>query len=168
MTDVSMYKHSSAELAIEGQPAADAIDLLTQDHRTIEGLFADYFLSSTFHRKARIAKQICDELSLHVQLEEEFFYPAARAALGSDDHAAAKSRVEHATLKWLIAQIRFDTPASSLFEAKIDALQDYFRHHAHEEEVEIFPRVTAADISTLDFIASWVTARVEPDDDQMH
>ena len=56
--------------------AKDAVALLKDDHRTVEDLFAQYEKATGDGRKQKLATQICTELSIHAQIEEEIFYPA--------------------------------------------------------------------------------------------
>ena len=51
----------------------DAIALLKADHRKVEDLFADFEKASGDGRKQKLANQICLELSVHAQIEEEIF-----------------------------------------------------------------------------------------------
>ena len=56
--------------------AKDAVALLKEDHRTVEDLFARFEKASGDGRKQELATEICTELSIHAQIEEEIFYPA--------------------------------------------------------------------------------------------
>jgi hemerythrin superfamily protein len=54
---------------------ADAISLLTEDHRTVEQLFADYERGLRGpDAKRQAVDQIVRELSVHVAIEEAYFY----------------------------------------------------------------------------------------------
>ena len=65
--------------------AQDAITLLTGDHKTVQKLFKDYEKltqnDADEEEKAALAQQICTELTVHAQIEEEIFYPAVRDAI---------------------------------------------------------------------------------------
>ena len=66
----------------------DAIKLLTEDHAKVKKLFREYEKLSKKEDedgKEELAQQICKELTIHAQLEEEIFYPAARQAIKDDD-----------------------------------------------------------------------------------
>jgi hemerythrin superfamily protein len=54
----------------------DAIAMLRADHRKVEALFEAYEKGKGA-RKAAIAKEICQELSVHSTLEEELLPGAA-------------------------------------------------------------------------------------------
>jgi hemerythrin superfamily protein len=61
----------------------DALSLLTADHRKIRALF-DRFesaLESQTRQQKQIAEQICRELEIHSEIEEEIFYPLLRRTM---------------------------------------------------------------------------------------
>jgi hemerythrin superfamily protein len=61
----------------------DAISLLTADHRTVEQLFADYERGLQGpEAKRQVVDQLIRELSVHAAIEEAYFYPEVRKALG--------------------------------------------------------------------------------------
>jgi len=57
----------------------DAIALLKADHRRVEELFEKFEKAKDGRRKRALAEEICTELAVHTTIEEEIFYPAARA-----------------------------------------------------------------------------------------
>ena len=82
--DETAQKAKTAKQA--GKPE-DAIQLLMTDHREVEALFKKFEKAKDGHDagKADIVAQICDALSVHAEIEEEIFYPAARDALSEKD-----------------------------------------------------------------------------------
>ena len=82
--------------------------------------------------------KVCEELSVHAQVEEEIFYPKFKAAL-ADKELIPEATVEHAKLKNLIAQVEGKEPDGEMFDAKIKILSEYIDHHVKEEKSEIFP-----------------------------
>src|ERR1700750_1675106 len=82
----------------------EATALLRADHKKVSGLFADYEKARTVPRKKDIVSQICTELSVHAQVEEEIFYPAVKESL-KDHELIPEATVEHASLKVLLAQV---------------------------------------------------------------
>src|SRR4051812_14254400 len=67
---------------------ADAVTLLSADHRKVEQLFQQYTMKKSggnTEEKQQIIKQICTELIVHTMLEEEIFYPACREKGVEDD-----------------------------------------------------------------------------------
>lgn len=125
--------------------AKNAIAVLKADHRAVEKLFADFDKASGETRKAQIAKQICLELLVHTQIEEELFYPPSRELL-KDDGIVDEAIVEHQAAKDLIEQIRGMDAADDMFEARMQVLQEQIEHHVKEEETEYFPQVEKTDM----------------------
>ncbi|MDZ7864164.1 hemerythrin domain-containing protein [Acidovorax sp.] len=127
----------------------DACDLLDADHKAVKKMFKEY--EELMESKARAAKQkrlelamqICKELTVHAQIEEEIFYPAVRAAIKETD-LLAEAEVEHQTAKDLIAQIEAATEVDEQFDAKVIVLGEYIDHHVKEERNEMFPKARAA------------------------
>ena len=82
-------------------PARDATAMLRADHKLVSGLFAQYEKTQSTAKKKQLVAEICTELSVHAQVEEEIFYPAVKEAL-HDHELVPEATVEHATLKALI------------------------------------------------------------------
>jgi len=133
---------------------ADAIKLLTADHKEVQALFQEYKklaakVASVEERQA-LAEQICMLLTVHATIEEEIFYPAAREA-EVDSDLLDEAEVEHASAKGLISQIRDMAPGDELYDAKVTVLGEYIDHHVKEEQDEIFPkcRKSSMDLKAL-------------------
>ena len=134
----------------------DACDLLDADHKAVKKMFKEYEeLTSSRARNASqkkkdLAQQICQELTVHAQIEEEIFYPALREALKETD-LIDEAAVEHQTAKDLIAQIQAAGEPDEMFDAKVKVLGEYIDHHVKEERGEMFPKARAA--KKLDLVA---------------
>ena len=110
----------------------DAIALLKQDHRTVEELFAAFEKAGGDGRKQKLASQICLELSVHAQIEEEIFYPACEGKV--EDDLLKEAYVEHDGAKLLIAEIMAGEPSDEFYDSKVKVLQEQIEHHVEEEE----------------------------------
>lgn len=134
----------------------DACDLLDADHKAVKKMFKEFDeLMSSKARNAKqqrldIARQICKELTVHAQIEEEIFYPALRAVI-KDTDLLAEAEVEHQTAKDLIAQIEGATEVTETFDAQVTVLGEYVDHHVKEERNEMFTKARAA--KKLDLVA---------------
>jgi hypothetical protein len=115
-----------------GTEKQDAIALLKQDHRTVEDLFAKFEKASGDGRKQKLAEEICLELSVHAQIEEEIFYPACEGKV--DEDLLKESYVEHDGAKVLIAEIINGAPSDEFYDSKVKVLQEEIEHHVEEEE----------------------------------
>lgn len=124
---------------------ADAIRLLKEDHREVKGWFKDYEKLEDDADKQTLAKTICLALTVHAQIEEEIFYPAARTGIDDDD-LLDEAEVEHASAKQLIAELQVMNVGDRLFDAKVTVLGEYVNHHVEEEESEMFPKIRDSDL----------------------
>jgi len=134
----------------------DACSLLDADHRNVKKLFKSYEeltasrAASASQKKRDLANEICMELTVHAQIEEEIFYPAVREAI-KDTDLLDEAEVEHASAKDLIAQIQDATDVDDKFDAKVTVLGEYIDHHVKEERNEMFVKARAA--RNLDLVA---------------
>jgi hypothetical protein len=110
----------------------DAVALLKHDHRTVEQLFAEFEKAGGDGRKQKLATQICLELSVHAQIEEEIFYPACEGKVEED--LLKEAYVEHDGAKLLIAEILAGKPGDEFYDSKVAVLQEQIEHHVEEEE----------------------------------
>ena len=110
----------------------DAIALLKADHRAAEELFEKFEKASGDGRKQSLAQEICLELSVHAQIEEEIFYPACEGKV--DEDLLKESYVEHDGAKVLIAEIINGEPSDEFYDSKVKVLQEEIEHHVEEEE----------------------------------
>ena len=117
----------------------DAITLLTQDHRSVDQLFEKYGSSPS----PDIAKQICQELTIHAAIEESVLYPALA---DMDDGVSLNSEAvdEHAEMKKLIVKIQSLDYATDKVESIVKELQGDVQHHVKDEETEMFPKMKEA------------------------
>jgi hemerythrin superfamily protein len=133
-------KSVSAEKAPKAQ---EATALLKADHKAVDALFEQYESARSATKKKAIVAQICTELTVHAQIEEEIFYPQVKEAL-KDKELIPEATVEHATLKELIAQLETAEPSDEMYDAKVKVLSEYVKHHVKEEQNEMFPKAKAS------------------------
>lgn len=152
-------KSPKSKAKAETQPM-DAIALLKADHRNVEWLFQQYEDTSGKAQKAKLAEQICLELSIHTSIEEEMFYPACRGEI--EDDIVDEAYVEHDGAKMLIAELMEGSPDDEFYDAKVKVLSEMIKHHVKEEEQRdgMFAQAKAADID-LDELGERMAARKE-------
>src|SRR5262245_17326073 len=105
-----------------GAKAQDAIKLLKADHDEVDELFAQYEKQKDKNsgQKAELIEKICNALTVHAQIEEEIFYPAAREALDEDDDDLLdEAEVEHSSIKSLVEQLQAMGADDELCDAKV-------------------------------------------------
>lgn len=136
-----------------------ALELLSSDHRKVEDLFEQFeeMKEEDDAGRVAIAQQICTELTIHAQVEEDLFYPWLRENM-DDTEMVAEANVEHASLKKLIAEIEPVGEPDEDYDAKVKVLSEYVKHHVKEEENEIFPEV-AGEEEELDELGQEMAAR---------
>ncbi len=127
----------------------DAIAILTADHKKVKALFKQFAKlkedEADDAQKLEVVEQICQELTVHAQVEEEIFYPAVRNGIDDAD-LMDEAVVEHAGAKELIAQLKEMGPDDDLYDAKVTVLGEQIDHHVKEEEGEMFPKARKAKI----------------------
>ena len=127
----------------------DAIQLLTADHRKVKQLFKNFAGikdgNSAAKKKSEVVKQICAELTVHTQVEEEIFYPAVRQTIGEPD-VMDEADVEHAGATILVTQLERMNPGDDHYDALVSVLSEYVDHHIKEEQEEMFPKAKKAKV----------------------
>ena len=143
--------------------STDAIALLSADHKKVKKLFKDFdglIKDGTANEKKSLALEICTELTVHAELEEELFYPAARKAI-KDDDLMNEALVEHASAKDLIAQLSKMDDRDPMFDAKLQVLSEYIDHHVKEEETEMFAKAKKAKLDFEELGEEMITRKSE-------
>jgi iron-sulfur cluster repair protein YtfE (RIC family) len=121
-----------------------ALEILEADHRKVEDLFETYEAQKDDDDETRqeTAERICGELTVHMAMEEEIFYPWLRDNLEEDDmELVNEAEVEHNGAKELMNQIETAEEVDEMYDAKVKVLSEYIKHHVKEEEQEVFPSI---------------------------
>ena len=118
----------------------DPIEMLEQDHRRVETLYAQWQQS----KDRTVAQQICLELTVHALVEEQSVYPVLAESVPQGEELEEEAEQEHAEAKELIAQIERAGFAGERAEQLVDELMSAVNHHVEEEESEIFPKMRSA------------------------
>ena len=94
--------------------------------------------------KPGLSRQICDELSVHAQIEERLFYPEIKS-LGEEIKSTVLEGVEeHREIKEVIRELKGTAATDEHFEPRMKVLKEDVEHHVQEEESELFPEVKRA------------------------
>lgn len=128
----------------------DACELLDADHLAVKHLFVEYArmayapdVAASRDRSA-LAMRICQELSVHAQIEEEIFYPALREAAPAAADVVDEGEAEHQHAKMLIARISGMGKPDATMDALVAELARAVEHHVKEERDELFPKARSA------------------------
>ena len=124
----------------------DALELLTHDHQAVEGLFKKFEDAGprAVKTKQALAEEIIEELTVHTEIEEKIFYPAVAQKTREAKQDVLESIEEHHLVETLMGEIKRLTPEDEAFSAKMTVLIENVRHHKHEEEHDLFPKVRKA------------------------
>jgi hemerythrin superfamily protein len=120
-------------------PAPRATDLLVHQHRRLEALF-DHIESSKKHLEAPL-RELADDLSAHIAIEERLFYPAVRK-LKPD--LILEGLEEHAMGRFALERLLGTKASDASLQARFKALKELMTNHHHEEEHELFTVVRRA------------------------
>jgi hemerythrin-like domain-containing protein len=118
----------------------DAIKLLKDDHKQVKDLFRQFEKARSADRKKQIAETVFHELEIHAAIEEEIFYPAAKAKADKEGkELVAEAFEEHHVVKVLIGELKDLPEVNEQYEAKFTVLTENVEHHIEEEEKEMLP-----------------------------
>ncbi|MBW3669026.1 MAG: hemerythrin domain-containing protein [Actinobacteria bacterium] len=118
----------------------DPIAMLEEDHRKVESLFEQYQNG----QDPLIAEQICTELMVHTEVEEQEIYPTVKSDVPDGKELEQEAEKEHSEVEQLIKQVQqkgFDDPSVPELMLRIE---EGVNHHVHEEESEMFPKMREA------------------------
>jgi hemerythrin superfamily protein len=122
-----------------------ATALLRADHKKVKHLFSQYEkLGDDADRetKRELFEEMKKELTIHATVEEEIFYPAIESLNTEDEKAGeivSEANEEHKIVKTLLEELTQLDPDDDQYDAKIKVLTESVKHHADEEEAEMFP-----------------------------
>lgn len=127
----------------------NAVDMIKADHRKVEQLFQQ-FQQGQGPQKQQLVEQICQELTIHAQLEESIFYPAVQQKLGQGSSLVQEARKEHDEIKQKIQQLRSGSGNGTKVDAMVSQLMSTVQHHVQEEESQMLPQAQQQLGSQLD------------------
>jgi len=151
--------------AATSRKGVDALTKLKADHDAVKKLFDRYEKSKdkmSDDDKDALSATICGELIVHAQIEEEIFYPALREVQDKElGEMLDEAEVEHAGAKDLIQQLEEADPSDELYDAKVTVLGENIKHHAGEEETDMFPKARKVKGLDLEDLGAKLVARAE-------
>jgi hemerythrin superfamily protein len=142
----------------------EATAILRADHKLVSDLFAQFEKAEGSEKKRRLVEQICMELTVHAQIEEEIFYPAVKEVLHGgkkEEELVPEATVEHQSLKQLIEDIEGTDIEDELYDARVKVLGEYVKHHVKEEQNEIFPKVRESELDMVELGAQLMQRKQE-------
>ncbi|HZI16675.1 MAG TPA: hemerythrin domain-containing protein [Myxococcus sp.] len=119
----------------------NALDLLKQHHDEVKKLFKQYekLADGADAKRQELFEMIADRLSAHATIEEQYFYPAVKAADTED--LLREAAEEHLSVKRILADMLELEAGDEEFDAKMQVVQEQVEHHIEEEETDLFKKV---------------------------
>ena len=121
----------------------DAIELLKTDHRKVEKLFDGLMKSKG---DVSLFRELDMELTVHSEIEEKIFYPAAKDVAPTRD-LVLESIEEHKQIKMVLSDLEQADKSTDEWRAGLKVLMEDVQHHVKEEEDELFPKVKSKVLS---------------------
>jgi hemerythrin-like domain-containing protein len=168
MSDTTASTASTADSPC-ASPCADALDRLSLGHEQTRAL-ADECRRFARHVSADAAMQdvaeaLCRAIHRMAALEEELFFPAARAALEASS-LVDLAELEHATARQIIRQLQATDPREARYEALVLALTECVERHARHEQAQLFPRLRESSLD-MDALEQQLEARLSAYNDDV-
>jgi hemerythrin-like domain-containing protein len=141
----------------------DACDLLDADHIAVKHLFVEYARLAVAGDGAdgdrqALAQKICNELTVHAQIEEEIFYPALRKVIDAPE-LLDEAEAEHQEAKDLIARIEGMASADQAMDDLVTQLACAIEHHVKEEREHLFTKARSTAGLDLDALGAQLKER---------
>lgn len=133
LIDEQNYQYESEHTDIE--TADNAITLLKAQHREFEDLF-ERVEKASYADGMALFRELADKLQLHMEIEENFFYPLATKTC---EPPVSILEEDHDKAKGLIANLLSISLSEDHFKRRIRDLKETMVWHIHDEETNLFP-----------------------------
>src|SRR3954453_3508366 len=120
----------------------DVIEILEQDHREVEEMFAELeslrgaSTEAAQSRRKALAEQVTIELVRHSVAEEVLVYPQVEEKVSAEE--AEHAREEHAEAEETLQRLEKLDADDPAFDDELATLMGEIRHHIEDEEGEMF------------------------------
>lgn len=122
----------------------DALDLLEQQHRELEELFALVMSAETSGRRTALVAQLVRAVEAHSRVEETVFYAEFAARVDGDETRLWEGFEDHALLRFAALNLLRTRVTDVRFAARLKLAEQLFRRHVHAEEDWMFPKAKRA------------------------
>jgi len=139
MAIVGSMQSKVLDLPVRG---ADAIEILLNDHRTIESLLERLLEARGAREQTAVFEQLKAALTIHNATEENLVYPALNKVAGKERES---QKLYHETADANVLVFEIDTLLKegdeAAFKAKAQHLRDAILEHIDDEENSAFPHL---------------------------
>ncbi len=118
---------------LQGIAVADALAVLSEDHRRLAALFKDFFAARSEGRRADLVPQVCRAVKIHMRIEREVFLPACAESLGEPERWSAMAG-KLADLDELADELLFADPGDVGFSESAFTLARLVAAHIESAE----------------------------------
>jgi iron-sulfur cluster repair protein YtfE (RIC family) len=125
----------------------NADEVLIEDHNNLRSLLAQLKATTTedAERRRDLLDRLTEVLTVHVQIEDELFYPA----IAEVSTLLGASHAQHRQIDDQLAVVLHTDPATDDFAVELDMLASTLDHHAGEEEELMFFQAQALGAARL-------------------
>jgi hypothetical protein len=135
--------------------------ILKEQHRNVKALFKKIEKATGAGQRRTLLDQLAADLKLHMQIEENVFYPAVKELeTKKAEDMVLEAYEEHAVVKLVLAELPKIDLNDERFEAKMTVLQELIEHHVEEEEEEMFKLAGRLKNETLQFVSDQMMAEM--------
>jgi hemerythrin superfamily protein len=123
---------------------ADAVEVITTDHRAVERLFVLLQAATKpadTELRRDLGQRIVRELSAHAAAEEQVLYPAVRRYVDGGDDLADEAIAEHQELKELLTTLDGADPDDDAFLTGFRRAEELVAAHVRDEEGRLLPQL---------------------------
>jgi hypothetical protein len=116
------------------------VEVLAEEHRRLGALCARLTdADAPEQRRREIAQVVTASLSRHLSAEEQYLYPAVRAAVPDGDRLADREVAEDHAILLTLRELSATPPADPEFGRLADAVATQLRRHAEAAAAELLP-----------------------------
>jgi hemerythrin superfamily protein len=125
-----------------GDQQRDVIEVLEQDHREVEQMFAELeslrgaSTDEAQSRRKAVTEQVTIELVRHSVAEEVLVYPQVEKKVSAEE--AEHAREEHAEAEETLSRLEKLDADDPAFDDELATLMAEIRHHIEDEEGQMF------------------------------
>jgi hemerythrin-like domain-containing protein len=119
----------------------DVLETIKKEHRQVAALIDEASACEPGdQRLLELAREIQEQLSLHLSIEERLFYAQLkdRAEEKEERVDVFEAYTEHAVAKALMEMLRAGRKNDDKFKAELQVLGESVKHHVEEEESKMF------------------------------
>jgi hemerythrin-like domain-containing protein len=124
-----------------GGQHADAVDILTADHRAMLELLGEIEGTAEADQRRGLADTVIAEVMRHAVAEEMFVYPAIEKHLPNGAEEVEHDKKEHDELVQVMKRMEDVDASGAQFMDLVREMERQLRHHIEDEEAEQFPKL---------------------------